>query len=67
MYIEIFANLIFILCVQVSTHLEQVLTVTLPHVMAENGQEHLLVVGTMGNLLDKVKVIVLWALSAEIL
>ena len=55
-----------ILCIQVSTQLVQVLKVTLPDVMAENCQEHFLTVGTMGNLLDKVDVTVLWALSAEI-
>jgi hypothetical protein len=32
----------------------------------KNGQENLLIVGTMGNLLDEVDVTVLWALSAEI-
>jgi hypothetical protein len=45
----------------------QVLKVTLSDVMAENCQEHFLIVGTMGNLLDKVDVTVLWAWSAEIL
>jgi hypothetical protein len=47
-----------ILCIQVSTQLVQILKVTLPNVM---------VVGTMGNVLDEVDVTVLWALSAEIL
>jgi hypothetical protein len=56
-----------VLCVQVSTQFVQVLKVTLPDVMAENGQEYLLIVGTMCNLLDKVDVTVLRALSAEIL
>jgi hypothetical protein len=53
--------------IQVSTQLVQVLKVTLPDVMAENCQEHFLIVGTMGNLPDKVDVTVLWVLSAKIL
>ncbi len=34
--------------------------------MAENRQEDLLIVGTMSDLLDKVNITMLWALSAEV-
>jgi hypothetical protein len=64
---DVFIYLIVVLRIQVSTQLVQVLKVILPDVMAENCQGHFFIVGTMGNLLDKVDVTVLWALSVEIL
>jgi hypothetical protein len=67
LWIESFIYLIVVLRIQVSTQLFQVLKLTVPDVMAENCQEHFLIVGTMGDRFDKVDVPMLWALSAEIL